>query len=398
MILEKEFGRSNRRLRKIAHIILDRRNDYQVKLRCASYIISGQLRNALSTRAGINQTDRNILRAQAVQSVRDTSLQVIDDCMDQIKSGNFQYKRKGNRLYHPIQNIPSTLRSELMNQLGYVWEYDISSAVVTLSYRRYILEGGKRSTVVESYLQDPKLYRKNLAKTLGLPEPKIKLAINTAIHVRALSPKSGFNRNSQLLDTLCGMPTFLKFKEIFAPLHKEINRIFNLLREDNKAILLARKLNPKSELAKTRLKTISAPIKHQIYTQLELEFQSEIRASCPPEVRLMFVHDGWYSTHPVNVPVAHTVSGPVVEVNLGMIFGRANANANANVNVNANAAPTTGLKTSLFKTTNSILNVLMDLVKERDKVHKLHLTPILTPPWLRTNRSDLPTVKPNNSS
>ena len=305
-IFESAFGRAQRKLRRISNIIFSRRNDYQVGKKNASYIISSKDIQALKAKAGLTKSAAETIQAKVKVSLDETYRGVFNKHSAELQTGQFNYTQKGNRRYHPLQNIPSKVRSALFIEYGYTHEYDVTSAIVSLTYRKYLLLGGRSNKLIQAYLDDTKGFRVNLAKQLDISEATAKLAINTAIHVRAISSSAGFGKQSSLMNTLGSKFKVVQFRALFGPLHKALNRVLNALREDTKQVLFARKFFPNSALAKSKLKPLTATLKHDIYAKVELEFQREIESNLDVGNKVMFIHDGWYSTKPVNVPVKHT--------------------------------------------------------------------------------------------
>lgn len=79
---------------------------------------------------------------------------------------------------------------------------------------------------------------------------------------------------------------------------------------------LARLGAPGSRLARNRLPLLNAKIKHRIYAKIEHDFQYEILNITTADNRIYFVHDGWYSTKPIDVSVLGVPHSHHAEVDL----------------------------------------------------------------------------------
>lgn len=199
---ERAFGRAGRRMRRISNVIFHRINNYEVGKKCASYILTHAHRRQLMTIAGLTRAAAETIHAAIRVSEETKHTATFVEYHSELVSGVFNYNLRGNRRYHPLQQVPSDLRQILFASHGYIHSYDVSSAIVSLSYRRYLSLGGKPSVLIQEYIDDVGGYRRRLAESLNIPLTDSKMAINTAIHVRAISTSAGFRQDSSLLGIL----------------------------------------------------------------------------------------------------------------------------------------------------------------------------------------------------
>lgn len=199
---ERAFGRAGRRMRRISNVVFHRINNYEVGKKCASYTLTHAHRRQLMQVAGLSRTAAETICAAVQVSQETKHNDTFVEHYLELVSGEFKYSLNGDRRYHPLQNVPSDLRQKLFASHGYVHSYDVSSAIVSLSYRRYLSLGGKSYTLIQEYIADVGGYRRRLAESLNIALPDAKMAINTAIHVRAISTSAGFRQDSSLLRIL----------------------------------------------------------------------------------------------------------------------------------------------------------------------------------------------------
>ena len=101
-----------------------------------------------------------------------------EDFVTEMTSGEFNYRDKKDRLFHPIQNIRSEYKRPILSQFGYQYQYDIRSCAPTLILQHARHLGLTHPTeTLDLYLAQRQLYRQVLAETLDIPEKSAKMII-----------------------------------------------------------------------------------------------------------------------------------------------------------------------------------------------------------------------------
>jgi hypothetical protein len=112
---------------------------------------------------------------------------LVEKYAEELESGQFNYNRKSFRDYHELQNLNGSTRSTLFQSVGYGYEYDVKSAIISLSYTEFRRLGGESKPLIEQYLSNPDRYRKQLSRKLGLPVSTIKTCITALCNLNAIS-------------------------------------------------------------------------------------------------------------------------------------------------------------------------------------------------------------------
>jgi hypothetical protein len=103
---------------------------------------------------------------------------------DELESGEFSYNEKTHRHYHYLTSVKKDIRSEILMNFDFVYEYDIQSAAPTILYYEYLKITNKRLTVLEKYINDPKTFRMIIAKETNTSYEKVKQLL-TAMNYNA---------------------------------------------------------------------------------------------------------------------------------------------------------------------------------------------------------------------
>jgi hypothetical protein len=193
---------------------------------------------------------------------------------DAIKTGNFEYKEKSNRLWNDIQRIPSEIRKPLFAKHGYEYEYDIQACAPTLITQLARKEGMTRPTpVLDLFLADRQKYRVALAERIGCTEKQAKEILNAIFAGAKLGPG---NAIANILNERRDQLDLLKNNVWFTSLRKDIKKCWDAI-----------KLSEKSQ-------RLSSRDKWMIYFALEKSVMSVVRRELIKEGNRYFLeHDGW---------------------------------------------------------------------------------------------------------
>jgi len=105
--------------------------------------------------------------------------------LTELQSGNFEYKDKSNRSWHPLQNIKSEPRKQLFNKHGYSHIYDIKACAPTViahlanSYAvKQTITVKRMNNTFNNFLNNTAQFRQHIAETAGIEYSVAKKLIN----------------------------------------------------------------------------------------------------------------------------------------------------------------------------------------------------------------------------
>ena len=208
-------------------------------------------------------------------------------CFEQeITTGQFEYLDQSQRLWHPLQRVPSEQRRPLMAQYGYHYEYDLKACAPNLLVQYARRLGLSQPTPqIDHYIQDRTAIRNLLAEQLGVEPAKIKKIITALFAGAPLShyPDTEIyrlvNGNHMQIDIL---------KQVLFELRKEIKMIWDTIKVHITRSYITDKRG------KVRLKSLTCGDKWSIYFQLEREVMDSIRSYMKKTKNKFFnEHDGW---------------------------------------------------------------------------------------------------------
>ena len=270
--LDKELGHTHRDLGQYLRRTLLILNDGHWNMHtgsCKQYLLNAQGVKDLCTLLGLPLPRRytNFKKQRILQHAQKTFGSAI-------KSGVFEYEDKSNRLWNGLQNVPSSLRTELFHQYGYEYNYDIRSAAPTLLYQYAQQAGIKNPTPeIDLYHKDPSTWRQALAQDVGCEVDQAKQIINARFAGAYLG------LNNSLARHLKGnriQHWRLKNSEQFKRLSVDVREMWNTIKEYEGGV----RLNSRN--------------KWSVYFRLERQVMSVIQRELKQmKCRFFLEHDGW---------------------------------------------------------------------------------------------------------
>lgn len=202
----------------------------------------------------------------------------------ELESGAFEYQDKSSRLWHPMQNVRSQFRNQLLGESGFVHQYDIDCAAPRLIMQQAQHLGMDLwLPTLNNYLDNKVQIRLELAAQAEVDTRSIKILINALFCGARLGRNEQFAL-SQLLHNDPAKIEFLKQHEFIQSLREEIRECWAAITPTMPPRFNAagRKLAPNSKR------------KWGVYFELERTILNSARDYMDSLSNRYFLeHDGW---------------------------------------------------------------------------------------------------------
>jgi hypothetical protein len=264
----------------------------------------------------LNKLNADVLAKKiGLKSVTLTS-KLIKKYEEELKSGLFQYNKTSNRQYHPIQNLPKSVKITAMRQYGYNYDYDIvccAPALIT-QYARKL--GLKQPTPhIDLYISNRTQIREQIAQQYSMPVKSVKTAITALFQGAFLS----FNHQTRIYQELAGdtrQIQCLKDDVYITQLRKEIKTVWDQIKPTMPKQFSN---NKKKNSEEFKLKRVSGRQKAQLYRELEEQVMKEIERYLKKHNHAYLLeHDGWRTREmidPIELrDLVRTKTGYVVDI------------------------------------------------------------------------------------
>jgi len=210
------------------------------------------------------------------------------DHSKELTSGDFQYKDKSNRLWHPLQRYRKEYRSQILNDSGYLHDYDIECAAPTLIHQ-YAQHLGMDEYLfaLRRYLTNRVEVRNELANKLEL-EPAAAKEIINALFAGA---RIANHEDSDIYHILNGDRAridLLKEDQYIAELRCDIKTCWDYI-----SPTISRRTRTQAN-GKERLLAITCKQRWHVYFELERKVLNSVRNYLDEiESKYFLIHDGW---------------------------------------------------------------------------------------------------------
>lgn len=206
----------------------------------------------------------------------------------QLSTGDIAYQEVSDRLFNPLQFIPTVVRKPLMTQRGYRYNYDIKCAAPTLISEQARVLGLEADTPwLSAYIQDRTAQRQLIAQQCHLTTDQVKQVINALLNGARLS----CNYQSSIwhiIEQDHVKYQLLKNNEIVQGLKDDFRKCWQIIEKDHEPEYITDKRGH------VRKKPFGSKSKSGVYRKLELQLIKEIqRYMKKNKIRCLLMHDGW---------------------------------------------------------------------------------------------------------
>lgn len=121
-------------------------------------------------------------------------LKIVDEIKQHIKNGrlHIEYHEPvaGNRLHHYLQNVPAPVRSEAFARCGYMHDYDINSACVSILTQHALNLGASAESIKAAldYVHSKQELREHIAKTYEIKIEDVKKILTSICYGAKVTP------------------------------------------------------------------------------------------------------------------------------------------------------------------------------------------------------------------
>lgn len=267
---------------------------------------SGICKEYIKNQNGMNSLLRQINSYPSVIQV--TKDLVNEEFGKELKSKNFTYIDKSNRLWHDLQRVKKEYKREIFIENGLTYEYDIQCCAPTLIYQYSqqipeMIHNNKwiqgpmdlHLVALRRYLKDRKEIRNELANEAEITYEQAKEIINALL----MGAQLGYNKDSDIYKILNGDKArieFLKQHEYLKQLRTDIKTCWDYI----KPTLPRKSILTKS--GKQRMLPISNKQKAGVYFDLERKVLNASRNYLDRTNNKYFLeHDGFACEKEVNL-------------------------------------------------------------------------------------------------
>lgn len=293
--IDKHFGHQGHNLSKYLRkqLLITADDHYsRDKHKCKSYLL--RLDGVKFLRKRIGEDTQPIAPGVArVQWATDT-------WGDQLATADFVYEEKSHRLFNPIQNIKTELRTLLLRQYNLNYTYDITTAAPTLLYQQSFTTSDATGEVLETieyYLENKSAVRKRISQQCQIDPKTAKQIINSLFAGARLSTYSG-GSIMRMLDADTSRVSWLLQDQFLTLLRSDISAMWQTL----KCLAPVEYITTKT--GKTRKRAFNSRDKWNIYFKLERSVLNEVRSYLDlPEIssKYFLEHDGFVSQKEIDV-------------------------------------------------------------------------------------------------
>jgi len=215
--------------------------------------------------------------------------QVATELVEQLTTGAIEYHTSSDRLYNPLQYIPRQQRSQILNEHGYRYHYDIEAAAPCLLVQRaQAINPNLKLEHLSTYIANRQLIRSEIARACNISIEQAKIVINAILQGAVITSWSESKLFKQL-DYSYQAVQALKTCEQVINIKSDIRDMWSVLRD-----LFPDEYTTTTTGISKRVR-VSAKAKSQLYRELENQVGRVIRKLLKKQrVRVLWVHDGWY--------------------------------------------------------------------------------------------------------
>ena len=231
-----------------------------------------------------------------------------EEYKEELKTKNFKYQDKSNRLWHPLQRVRKEIKQIIFAQNDLTYVYDIQCCAPTLihQYSQQISEIINNTQYIQGpmdlylfalrrYLKDRKEVRNQLANETEITYEEAKIIINALL----MGAQLGNNSDSDIYKILNGDKArieFLKQNDYIKQLREDIKICWEYI----KPTMTRKQITTKK--GNKRILPLSSKQKAGLYFQLERKVLDSIKTYMDETNNQCFLeHDGFVCKNPINL-------------------------------------------------------------------------------------------------
>lgn len=295
---------------------------------CKQYVLNSPAVQQLKQDLGI-----------ASEATSNIVLQVVNKTYEpELASGQFVYRDKSSRLWHPLQNFRRDTKRSVLNSAGYHYHYDIECCAMTLIHQHsqripeVVVEQKWQQGPMDLYLFALRRYLQNrteirdqIAQEADLDSATVKRIINALLAGAPLSLNPATEINKMLGGDRARIQ-FLKQHEYLSQLRADIKMCWDYIKPT-----LPRRSKTQTT-GRERMIPISSRQKWGVYFDLERQVLDSVRDYLVATSNKHFLeHDGWSCASELDqVALQQWIcnqTGFVVEIELERSLERSNTSS-----------------------------------------------------------------------
>jgi len=295
---------------------------------CKQYVLNSRAVQQLKQDLGI-----------ASEATSNIVLQVVNNTYEpELVSGEFAYKDKSSRLWHPLQNFRRDAKRSVLNSAGYEYHYDIECCAMTLIHQHsqripeHVIDHKWQQGPMDLYLFALRRYldhrteiRDQIAQEAEIDPATVKRIINALLAGAPLS-QNPVTEIYQMLAGDCARIQFLKQHEYLSQLRADIKMCWDYIKP---TLPRRSKTQP---TGRERMIPISSKQKWGVYFDLERQVLNSVRDYLVATSNKHFLeHDGWSCASELDqVALQQWIcdkTGFVVEIELERSLERSNTSS-----------------------------------------------------------------------
>ena len=291
--IDKHYGISSNKLSKYLRdlLLVCVDDSYNMETgQCKKYIYSETGMDFVMSSLGIKQP-RN--HQHSVVDFHSEALEWANETYEEeLDTLDFEYEEHSHRLFNPIQNIRSDIRTHLLAEKGLKHQYDIVCAAPTLLYQYSFMVPDATGEVLETlehYLENRNTVRSKLAKEAEITEKQAKKIIN-ALFAGAILSSNIRASLFEMIDYDIAKMQFLQQNKYLKALRDDIKNMWNMIKSTSPDEYFITKTG------KRRKRPFNARAKWNIYFLLERSIIEEVKSYMNEIGSKFFLeHDGFTS-------------------------------------------------------------------------------------------------------
>jgi hypothetical protein len=263
-------------------------------------VLSANALNGSNHKSQTNNTHNTHIYHYSIQQVEDKFVYdgAKEDFEEQLTTGKFEYSEKPTfpRLMHPIQNMRTEYRNQLLEEYDFNYEYDIVCCAPSLIlHHSYQLGTGEYMPTITDYITNRKEIRQTLANELEINPNTIKKIINAMFCGAYISNNAKYSSVYKLLKQDNAKIVYMKENPWIQSLKQEIKHTWQQIKPYYPQFIREVKGN------KTRHQ-LYAKDKWYIYFRLERQMIDHVKTYLDMNnVKSFLIHDGWRTNQPLNL-------------------------------------------------------------------------------------------------